>query len=332
MPKYQSILSYDSDQIKQFESLDTDEILHHVDPHKSNWITMIGLEKSDKAQVAQIIQYFGLESKIVQQIFDADHLEFEGEYDSCLYAELDVLAKYPLSETYKPVRTSFVLGDQFLLVFSEQRIGFFERLNQKILEGKTKIQQFGPDYLLYLLIKAAFIDNYHQIFREFIGVLESLEDEVLSNSQLDNVYKDVIAVRARIKPFYQYLAQLSDFIYVLRDGKSRFMGDNSFYLFTRRLDRDAEDLLQEYQRFRNWINELLDIHRSKVNESSNKVIKILTVFSTIFFPITFITGVYSMRFEYMPEITLRWGYPIALGVMLLLAVGELLYLRKKKWM
>ena len=230
------------------------------------------------------------------------------------------------------MRTSFVLGDQFLLVFSEQRIGFFERLNQKILEGKTKIQQFGPDYLLYLLIKAAFIDNYHQIFREFIGVLESLEDEVLSNSQLDNVYKDVIAVRARIKPFYQYLAQLSDFIYVLRDGKSRFMGDNSFYLFTRRLDRDAEDLLQEYQRFRNWINELLDIHRSKVNESSNKVIKILTVFSTIFFPITFITGVYSMRFEYMPEITLRWGYPIALGVMLLLAVGELLYLRKKKWM
>ena len=87
-----------------------------------------------------------------------------------------------------------------------------------------------------------------------------------------------------------------------------------------------------YQYLRTWSAELIEIHRANVNESTNRVMKILTVISTIFLPLTFIVGIYGMNFADMPELEWELGYPTVMLGMALLAGGALFFMRRKKWL
>jgi magnesium transporter len=117
----------------------------------------------------------------------------------------------------------------------------------------------------------------------------------------------------------------------LREEESCFIDKETKKNFTKILNRETEDLLASYQNFRTWITELIEIHRANVNESTNRVMKTLTVLSTIFLPLTFIVGIYGMNFDYMPELDWPWAYPAVLIFMTLLAVGAIVYMRLRKW-
>lgn len=98
------------------------------------------------------------------------------------------------------------------------------------------------------------------------------------------------------------------------------------------IGRETEALMACHQYLRSWIAELIEIHRANVNESTNRVMKILTVFSTIFLPLTFVAGVYGMNFENMPELAWEYGYFAVLLLMGGIAAGALLFMRYKKWL
>ncbi len=76
---------------------------------------------------------------------------------------------------------------------------------------------------------------------------------------------------------------------------------------------------------------MLDIYLSSVSMKLNEIMKVLTIIATIFMPLTFLAGVYGMNFKYMPELDWPWGYFGILAVMLLIALGMILFFRKKKW-
>jgi magnesium transporter len=82
---------------------------------------------------------------------------------------------------------------------------------------------------------------------------------------------------------------------------------------------------------REMVSGLLDIYLSSMSNRTNEIMKVLTLVATIFIPLTFIVGLYGMNFEYMPELKQQWGYPAILIVMLAVALGMLLYFRRKKW-
>ena len=106
-----------------------------------------------------------------------------------------------------------------------------------------------------------------------------------------------------------------------------------YKIFTKTLGRETQDLLVNYQYLRNWITELIEIHQANhVSESTNRVMKMLTIISTIFLPLTFIAGVYGMNFVYMPELEWIWAYPAVLLLMTGLALGAIFYMRRKRWL
>jgi len=99
--------------------------------------------------------------------------------------------------------------------------------------------------------------------------------------------------------------------------------------------RDVYDhliqLIDNTETYRDMLSGMLDIYLSSVSNRMNEVMKVLTVISTIFMPLTFVAGVYGMNFRYMPEITARWGYPAALVLMALIAGTMIMYFRRKGW-
>jgi magnesium transporter len=83
--------------------------------------------------------------------------------------------------------------------------------------------------------------------------------------------------------------------------------------------------------YRDILSGMFDIYLSSISNRLNEVMKVLTIIATIFMPLTFIAGVYGMNFEHMPELKWQYGYLMILGVMLAVAMGMLVYFRKKKW-
>jgi magnesium transporter len=101
--------------------------------------------------------------------------------------------------------------------------------------------------------------------------------------------------------------------------------------YLRDLYENAVQSLDALESYREYTAGLVEIHLSSVNNRMGEVMKVLTIISTLFIPLTFIAGVYGMNFEHMPEIRQAWGYPAILGFMACVAIGELIYFRHKKW-
>jgi len=327
-----SILTYDSTELCYTKCADLAEILAHFNPNHVNWITLSGITlRDDYVAIKDMLNHFQLNPSLLRNIFNREQQQFEGEYEDCFYLEYTILLYSPSRRAHTPVKGSIILGNNYLILLEIIPAGLFEKTRQKILNRHTQAQRHQVDYLLYLLYKTV-VFNYQTTIKALIEKFEVLEDEVIGHPGRDYVYDKILDLREEVKPLHSHLIDLDDFVDSLRDEESRFIGRDTKKNFSKTLARETDDLLASYQYLRNWITELIEIHRANVNENTNRVMKILTIMSTIFLPLTFIAGVYGMNFTYMPELNWRWGYPLVLLVMAGLAGGILLFMRAKKWL
>lgn len=324
-----SLVAYDAQAIEEFDCATVEDVLGRMTPGKVHWIT--ARDVHDEAELNQLIHHFHLDPFILNEILDEAPMQFETEYENCLYLEYMVPVILPETEKLVDSKGSFILGRDFLIVYEHQVHGLFSRTRRRILNKQTKAQRNGPDYLLYLLLRAAIVEHYQMSFKRLTVMIEALEDRVLASHGEEHVFKEILAVREEVKPWNEPLLEVEDFLEFVKDAESRFITEEVGRLFTKSLYRETEDLLDYHERLRSWLKEIMDLHETNVTRSSNRIIQILTVFSAIFLPLTFIAGVYGMNFEYMPELTKPWGYPAVLLLMLGVALASLAYMRRKRW-
>jgi magnesium transporter len=326
-----SIFVYDKNNMEHISCRNLDETLSHVNRSRVNWITLSGITlQEDHAAVKALLEYFELNPLLINSIFDYEQQQFEGEYDDCLYLEYSALLYRAEDGLYSRGNGSMILGDHVLMLLEVKPSGLFEKTRQRIQRRHTLAHRHGADYLLYLLVKTIVI-NYQKIFKALAKKFEALEDEVIGHPAQEYVYDKILELREEVKPIYDHLDQLDDFVDTLREEETRFINRITKKYFTKTLSRETKDLFEDYQYLRAWITELIEIHRANVNENTNRVIQLLTIISTIFLPLSFIAGVYGMNFEYMPELQWPWAYPTVLAVMAGLAAAALIYMRRKKW-
>lgn len=326
-----AIVTYDKSVMESCESDNLDEILVQARPDRVNWITMSGISlQDDHVAFMRLLQHFQLSPKIFSIFFKHESQPFEGEYDDCLYLEYAILLYRPSLRAHKRVTGAIIVGANFLLLLERIPSGIFDRTRRKILNRHSQVQKYGADYLLYLLIKTVVI-NYQEIYKALARKFETLEDEVIGYPGQEVVYDKILELRDEYKPLRTYLVDLIDFVGEIREDDTRYITSGIKKRLAKEIVRETEALLADYHYLRTWMAELIEIHRANVNESTNRVIKILTVISTIFLPLTFIVGVYGMNFEHMPELAWEWGYPLIMVGMTMLAIGILAVLRVKKW-
>ena len=113
-------------------------------------------------------------------------------------------------------------------------------------------------------------------------------------------------------------------------GESEFIREETLPFFADVYDHVAH-LIDSLDTYKDLTSSLLDIHINALNTRMNEVMKVLTVISTIFMPLTFVVGVYGMNFDFMPELHWQWSYPAIWGIMISIVVIMLIFFRKKKW-
>lgn len=324
-----SIVIYDTQAIDAYDCQNIDELLERADATRINWVTVRDVH--DETELIRLFEFFGVDQFVLPDLLDEGRAKFEVEYENCLY--LEYMVPYLDPEKGRLVQSggSFILTTNALILYEHQRHGLFSRTRRRALNRQTHVLEYGPDYLLYLLIRAVIVEHFQHAFKILAAELEVLEDNVLIGRGSEQVYRTILDTREYIKPWNEPLLELEDFLEYVKDAESKFISERVAKYFTKSLQRETEQLLANYDRLRAMLKEVMELHMGNIERNTGRVNQLLTVIATVFLPITFIASIYGMNFDYMPELEKPWGYPAVLLLMAIVAGGLLFFMRKRRW-
>lgn len=324
------LIQYNEKEFSKHEDLPITELIANIKSNQVNWINLDGLD--EKSIIQKIGDRFNLHSLLIEDII-SDHQPKIEEYDDYLFFTLKMLYRIELNQIdYEQI--SFVLGKDFLLSFQEKEGDLFGSLRDRIKLDQGRIRKKKADYLLYRLVDII-VDNYYNVLDAIGQQIEGIEEEIYKNSSEQQFKK--------IQKLKKELIFLRKALYPLRDAMSKLIKDESGFIdpANQRYYADVYDhvvhLIDSLDTYKDLTSGLMDIYINTLNSRMNEVMKVLTIISTIFIPLTFVVGVYGMNFNTeispwnMPELNSAYGYPVVMGVMLLIVVGMIRYFKFKKW-
>ena len=239
-------------------------------------------------------------------------------------------------QPWQTEQISFFFGDKFVLTFQERPGGdCLDAVRIRIRTGWGRSRAARPDYLVYALL-ASIVDHFFPLIEECGEQLDDLEGDVSGGPVPD--------IMARVHHIKRHLLTVRRIIWPLRDAVNTLLRDATPLISdeTRLYLRDIHDhtiqILDLVESYRDISSGITEIYLSSVSQRTNEIVKVLTIISTIFIPLTFLAGVYGMNFNYqaspwnMPELHSYWGYPALLAVMMATAGTMLLLFRRRGWL
>ena len=254
-------------------------------------------------------------------------------FDGYLYVAARTLAVAPAVDGVAPAlrdeQVSLVARGALLVTFQERHGGRFEAVRERVRRGHGRLRTGGVGYLLYALLDGI-VDEGFVALEALSDELERLEDRVLDATtpkvleQLVQLKRELAHLRRVASPTRELVASLR------RDAPSQL--DASVLTDLRDVYDHAAHVLDATDVLREIAGSLQETYAASVANRTNEVVRVLTVFTAVFMPITFIVGVYGMNFWNMPEIGWRWGYASVWGLMIAVTAGMLLWMRRRRYL
>lgn len=289
------------------------------------WLHITGVHE---AQMLQRLDRFGLHPLVLEDIVNTDQRTKYEDYGDYVYIVLKLL-RADAETGVDMEQISIVLGRNFVISVEEGPSNAFDSVRAMVEKNRGQLRHTGADYLAYLLLDRV-VDNYFAILENLGERTEALQDELVSRpspdglAALHRMRREALLLRRSIWPLREMLGGLG------RLGSGLFSEGTALYL--RDVYDHAVHVVESIDTYREMLGAMLEVYLSSVSYKMNQVIKVLTIITTIFMPLTFIAGIYGMNFDHMPELKWRWGYPAVLGAMLLVVLFMLRQFRKKGWL
>ncbi|MDD3878092.1 MAG: magnesium/cobalt transporter CorA [Bacteroidales bacterium] len=251
------------------------------------------------------------------------------DYEDHLYI---VLRMFEYNKDFMKINNeqiSFVLGNNYLITFQENAEDLFNNVRERLRKEGTKLRSHNCDYLAYALIDAI-VDNYFHILEKIGEDIEELEDRLVLNAQKNDILK-VHQLRRELTLLRKSVWPLRDVLNAMqRNENSFFKKGTEIYL------RDVYDhtiqVIDTLESYREMVIGMLDVYLSSMSNKMNQIMKVLTIISTIFIPLTFLAGVYGMNFVNFPELKMGWMYPYGFWSFSLTGTALMLwFFRRKQW-
>ena len=300
----------------------------HADRNTVVWVNVDGIHEA--SFIDEIGRHFGLHPLLLEDVMNVAQRPKLDEYDEHLFCVLKMLDVDEGAERVLVEQVSIVIGRGFVLTFQERDGDVFDGVRERLRTGKGKIRKLGADYLAYALVDAI-VDHYFVAVDTMNGLVEDLEHRLHENAtaadaaEVYTLKREVLFLRKNIGPAREVLGQL-----VRQESTDDIIGSTVDVYF-----RDVHDHVlqvnESLEILREMLVSMLEMYHSIQGSRLNEVMRILTVISTFFMPITFIAGIYGMNFDNMPELHAKWGYVGCLVLMVGVSVGMLVYMRRKRW-
>lgn len=316
--------NYNINKFERKEIYDLDELV--LDSDKSvKWIEIKSLEDIDL--INKVGKKFNIHPLVIEDILSTDHMPKLEDYDEYLFLIIEGMNLVEDGEL-EVEQFSFILFKDLVISFQQSDSKIFDSILSRLSEG-SNIRKNGADDLLYALTDTI-VDNYFLVVERIGENIDEVEDIVLLNPKrevLQEIYKlkrDLIYIRKTLWPMRNAISSISKNDYDLVDEKT-------LYYF-----RDVYDhiiqMIDIIETYRDICSGMLDTYLSSISNKTNDIMKVLTIFSTIFIPLTFIAGVYGMNFRYLPELNWKYGYA-SFWIISAIITGVLLrFFKKKNWL
>ncbi len=214
-------------------------------------------------------------------------------------------------------------------LFQEDPDDNFAPVRKRAQEGIGRIRKKGPDYLAYTLLDTV-VDGYYVVLDDIQAQLFELEETLHKNGAEPEVKAGIFNLKHVVNNFRHRVLPLRDAATRLYRTESELV-DESNRLYLRDVVDHVAQILDGIDSQRDMLSSLESLYHAEASNRLNNVMRLLTVISTIFIPLSFVAGVYGMNFDNMPELHSPYGYFIVLGAMFIAMAGMLLYFRKKRW-
>ncbi|MBD2559318.1 MULTISPECIES: magnesium transporter CorA family protein [Nostoc] len=324
-----TLLTFYPDNLELFSSSDVDTVLKRIDGSHNIWLRCIHFR--DRTGTARIINHFGLNPSRVEMIFNHSSLGIDEDVEDCLFDSYEILTSQIKNNEFEVVRGNIVVGNNFIITFEITELKILSNLTNNLQKRTPDIPRLGIDYLFYLILKYV-LNNYDNVFDYISRKLDDLEDEVLEKSGDESTYQKIATMRQSTRSGRRNFQSIKLLMAIMNNEDFQWITQPVKELFNQELVHQVDKLWQEYQSLRAWMSELMEIQRDNIASKTGERINRLTILSTIFLPITFISGFYGMNFKYMPELDQPWAYPAVICMMALIVISSITYAKKQRWL
>jgi len=322
-----TIMRYDATALEELEVGSVDQCRDPIERGPVTWINLDGLH--DTQIVRDLGEYFGLHPLVLEDIVTTTQRPKFEDHEDYLFFVLRMLTFESDKNEVRSEQVSLVLTPMCLLTFQENIGDCFALVRQRIRQGKGRLRASGADYLAYALTDAI-VDNYFIVLEQIGTRIEGLEDVLVERPHPEHLHdvhelkREMILLRKAVWPLREVVASL--------ERTDSPLINDKINIFLRDLYDHTVQVIDAVESFRDLLSSLQDLYLSSVSNRMNEVMKVLTIIATVFIPLTFLAGVYGMNFEHMPELRWRFGYLVCWVVMVGIAVGLLVYFRRKRWL
>jgi magnesium transporter len=315
---------YDSETVSEQIIEDKEKIPLSLEPHQFAFIQVAGMRNTRAIQ--KIGQACGLHDLEIEDILNNRHRPKVDFYEDHVFTLFRILQDSEKAIQFE--HCALILKQQYVLLFRENNDSLFDPIINRIKNPDSRFRSRGTDYLAYALVDLA-VDRLSVAQQKVQADCYALEETYLENTSsqtlfaIKTLHRKVIALIRTSGPTREVVqTMIHHKASPLTEDTQRFMNDV------------YDHVLQSHEQclhLRDLVTAMINLHLSNVGQTTNEIMKFLTIMGSLFIPLTFIAGIYGMNFQYMPELQWRYGYFAAWGMMIATAIGLLMYFRKRGW-
>lgn len=321
-----NVTQYNAEYIKEGELKSLDKIQEYISNEHVTWISIEGLHNIPV--IEQVGKKFEIPSLVLEDILNTDERPKMSEDDSHIFIILKSLFFNIESRKVEIDQISMILGANYLITIQETNTKYFEDVTKRLYSGLSKIRTYSPDYLCYALIDTL-VDSYILNIEKLGNSIEEQEKILLSSGKkiIEDIYHyktELSFIRKNIRPVKEAMAR-----FITSDSE---LINKRTYTYLRDLEGLVTQALEAIEIYYTMVSDQQNSYNANISNNVNDVMKVLTIFSAVFIPLTFIVGVYGMNFQYIPALEYRYAYHILWGIMIAIAVVMLFFFKRKKWL
>jgi len=326
-PAVIEVISYGEQEIKREKVATINDLQPFLSTASFKWIQITGLQ--NVAMLQQLGDLFQIDALDMEAIANTTERPNTEEHERYIFVVLKSMQIAPKTQEVTVEQISIIIGKDYLISFHETSAAMFEPLYQRIVASGSRITKVTPDYLLFAICDLT-IDSYFSMLESIGEAIESIEDGLISSP--DASYQQLI-YKLKRRLFYakKIIWPIREVIGSLQSSLHPLISDSSRNYF-RNIHDHAIQIIETIESLIDLSSSLMDLYLSSVSNRLNEIMKVLTIFSALFIPLTFLAGVYGMNFKYLPELEWKYSYFAFWGIVICAIVAMIFFFKRKKWM
>jgi len=302
------------------------DCMPYISENTISWISLYGLH--DAEMIQKLGELFDIHSLLLEDMLNTDQRPKIAETDKLMIIILKILDFDEKTKELTSDQISLILDDNFLITLQEKEGHYFDTIRERMRKGTGRVRRKSADYLTYVLLDTI-VDNYLLNIEILGSIIEKTEERIFIPKQkrmIEEIYKhktEINFLRKNIRP-------VKEILHNLIENESGFIAEENMKYF-----RDLNDLVvqatETVEIYQIMLNDQMNIYHANLDLRANEIMKVLTVFSAFFIPLTFVAGVYGMNFDNLPELHFKYGYLYFWILMILIVLGLVVYFRKRRW-